>query len=245
MGFFSGSTVGPTPAEQQLDAAFQQSYQVYQSTYLPVQQHLTSVLTSMNQPNSWERQEAEGKGNADVADAFARSDAQQTANEMDRGINPNSAAFKLGATGSAVAEANQKGTAINAGNEAIDKAYLSGLSSIAAAGSSLAQTAGGALGMAGEVGSREAITNANESNTVNAATMSAVGLGLGAAGMAAFGTPPAPGGGAGINVGTPVTAPFAENSPVAGLYTPSNQNVPGLAQFGAPTNSSFLGVLKQ
>lgn len=243
MGFFSGSTVGPTPAEQQLDAAFQQSYQVYQSTYLPVQQHLTSVLTSMNQPNSWERQEAEGKGNADVAGAFARSDAQQTANEMDRGINPNSAAFKLGATGSAVAEANQKGTAINAGNEAIDKAYLSGLSSIAAAGSSLAQTAGGALGAAGEVGSREAITNANESNTVNAATMSAVGLGLGAAGMAAFGT--APGGGAGINVGTPVTAPFAENSPIAGLYTPSNQNVPGLAQFGAPTNSPFLGALKQ
>src|SRR5208283_381639 len=117
------------------------------------------------------------------------------ANELDRGVNVNSAAFKLGASGSAVSEANQKGTAINAGNETIDKAYLSGLSSIAAAGSQLASQAGAGLGAAGEIASREAINTAQESNTVNSATLGAVGIGLGSAAYNSL--VPAPGGGVG------------------------------------------------
>jgi hypothetical protein len=175
----SSGTVSATPAETALQTNAVAQFADYTSRYLPVQAHLSSVVDAMASPNSWENQEAEGKGNADVAEQFARTDQQRTAAQQSKGINVGSGSFKFGVTGAASAEAETKGAAINQAHETIQNAYLSGLQSIGATGQGIAGAATGNLAVGGEVGSREAISGAQVSNAQGAATMSTIGMGLG------------------------------------------------------------------
>jgi hypothetical protein len=177
----SSGTVGPTPQEQALSANASAEFKRYQSKWLPLQDRLSDVISSMGEANSWQRQEAEGKGSTDVAQQFASMNQKRSVSEMDHGINVGSTSYKLGTAASATAEAEAKGAAVNHGNEAIDKAYLSGLTSITKAGEGLAATAtqGGAL--SAEVGSREAISSAQLANADRANTWGMIGTGIGAA----------------------------------------------------------------
>jgi hypothetical protein len=133
----------------------------------------------MGQPDSWQRKEAEGKGNTDVAQQFAQIAQKRTASTLDHGINVGSSAYKLGVAASATAEAEAKGAAVNSGNQAIDKAYLSGLTSITKAGESLAGAATGGAALGAEVSSREAITGAQLSNENRANNWNMIGTGIG------------------------------------------------------------------
>lgn len=175
----SSGTVGPTAQEQQLSANANAEFARYSSKWLPLQDHLSDVVTSMGQPDSWQRQEAEGKGNTDVAQQFAQIAQNRTASTLDHGINVGSSAYKLGVAASATAEAEAKGAAVNNGNQQIDKAYLSGLTSITKAGESLAGTAMGGAALGGEVSSREAITGAQLSNENRANNWNMIGTGIG------------------------------------------------------------------
>ncbi len=175
----SSGTVGPTPQEQALSANAASEFQRYQSKWLPLQDHLSDVVTSMGQPDSWQRKEAEGKGNTDVAQQFAQIAQKRTASTLDHGINVGSSAYKLGVAASATAEAEAKGAAVNSGNQAIDKAYLSGLTSITKAGESLAGAATGGAALGAEVSSREAITGAQLSNENRANNWNMIGTGIG------------------------------------------------------------------
>jgi hypothetical protein len=187
MGFlsmFGGSsgTVGPTPQEQQLASIASNQWKDYTERWLPMQDHFASVVSDMGKPDSWQRQEAEGKGNADVAQAFAQSVAARTSSELARGINVGSTKFKLGAANSASAEAESKGLAIVSGNESIDKAYLANLGAIARAGQGLAGSATQGLGVGAETASRIAISSAQERNAETASNLGAIGFGIGALG---------------------------------------------------------------
>jgi hypothetical protein len=177
----NSGTVGPTPQELALSANAASEFQRYQSQWLPLQDHLADTISSMAPgADSWQRKEAEGKGSADVAQQFAKVAQQKTVSEMDHGINVGSSAFKLGVTGLAAATAEAKGAAVNTGNEAIDKAYLSGLTSISKAGEGLAGAATQGMGMAADVGSREAISQAQITNAASADKMGLLGAGIGA-----------------------------------------------------------------
>ena len=175
----NSGTVGPTPQEQALSANASAEFQRYQSKWLPLQDHLSDVVTSMGQPNSWQRQEAEGKGNTDVAQQFAAMNQQRSVSQMDHGINVGSTSYKLGTAASATAEAEAKGAAVNQGNQAIDKAYLSGLTSITKAGEGLAGASMQGQSMGADIASREGITNAYISNASQANEMGAIGTGIG------------------------------------------------------------------
>ena len=188
----SSGTVGPTPQEQALTQIAQQSFDEYRSKYLPMQDHLSDVITSMGQTNSWQRQEAEGKGNEDAASEFAQASKARTTAELDRGINVGSSRFKMGVGGMATAEAQAKGVGVEEGNQAIDKAYLGGLTAIARAGQGVAGTAVGGASLAGQVASREAISQAQEDNASRADTLGGIGFAVGAVGQSIAGAPPSP-----------------------------------------------------
>jgi hypothetical protein len=178
----SGGTVGPTPQETALASNAANQWKDYTTRWLPVQDHFADVVSDMGKPDSWQRQEAEGKGNTDVAQSFAQSAAARTSSELARGINVGSTKFKLGVANSASSEAEAKGLAIVSGNESIDKAYLANLGAIARTGQSIANTSTGGQGVAGETASRIAISNAQEANAQTASMYGAAGFGLGALG---------------------------------------------------------------
>lgn len=176
----NSGTVGATPQEQALSSIAQQSFQDYQSKWLPLQDHYADTVEAMGASNSWQRQEAEGKGNTDAAMEFASQSKAMTSSELAHGINVGSSKFKLGVSGMASAEAEAKGAGIAEGNEAIDKSYISNLSSIAQAGQGLANAATQSAGVSAEVGSREAISNAQVANEQSASKFGAIGFGIGA-----------------------------------------------------------------
>jgi len=193
MGLFGGNsgTVGPTPQEQALTANMWSQWRDYQTRWLPVQQHLADVVNDMAQPQAWQRQEAEGKASVDVASAFQQREQQQTASLMTRGINPGSPAFKLGISAGATAEAATKGAKVSEANQAIDRAYIENLKAITNAGQKLAGSSVQGQGISAEVGSREAISNAQVTNENTAGIIASAGLGLSALaspqGMSAMG----------------------------------------------------------
>ena len=180
----SGGQAAVTPSEQALASTATQSFNDYSARWLPAQDHLASVVSSMapGQP-SWQRSEAEGKGNADAAIAAENQSRARTSSELSHGINVGSTSFKMGVTGGATAEAEMKGADINQGNEAIDKAYLGGLTSITHAGEGLASAAVQGQSVAGEVSSRIGISNQQLSDTQSAQNMQTVGTAIGAAGQ--------------------------------------------------------------
>jgi hypothetical protein len=180
----NSGTVGPTPQEQALSSIAQQSFQDYQSKWLPLQDHFADTVEQMGASGSWQRQEAEGKGNADAAMQFANQSRARTSSELANGINVGSSKFKLGVSGMASAEAEAKGAGIAEGNEAIDKSYVSNLTSIAQAGQGLANAATQSAGVSAEVASREAISNAQVANAQKANEFGAIGFGIGALGQA-------------------------------------------------------------
>jgi hypothetical protein len=157
-----------------------QQFEDYQKRWLPIQDHLSSVVTSMNDPDSWQNKEAEGKAAADVASAFEKADQQRTAAALSHG---------------AAAEAETKGMEINSAHDVITKSYLSGLQSISQAGQKLASGAAGGSAVAGEVASREQLSSAQADQSKSAGIYAAVGTGIGAIGgaMKSGGEPDAPG----------------------------------------------------
>jgi hypothetical protein len=160
------------------------SFKDYQARWLPLQDHFAQLVTDMVKPDSWQKQEAEGKGNVDVAQEFAKMNQQRNASQIASGINVGSTKFKMGVAASASAEAEARGMAINTGNEAIDKAHLANLTAIARTGQSLATTATQGQGAAGEVASRIAISGAQEANETRAGNYELAGFGIGALGSA-------------------------------------------------------------
>jgi hypothetical protein len=172
-------TVQASPQEQALAQIGAARFEDYQARWLPVQQHLGSVVADMGKEGSWQREEAKGKGNVDAAEAFAKTEQQTEARRMASGINVGSSAFKLGVTGSAIDEARAKGAGINSGNQQIDRAYLSGLSTMMQLGRGQSATAASGLAISGELGSREAITAAQESAAERAGNYELAGYGIG------------------------------------------------------------------
>jgi hypothetical protein len=178
----NSGAVAPTQQELQLQQNVIAQFQDYQKRWLPVQDHLGDVVSSMGKSDSWQRKEAEGKANVDTSTQFDQALHQKESQAMSHGINVGSANFKLGVTGAATAEAHAKGAAIEQGNEQITRAYLGGLNSIAQAGNKIAGTATQGLGMSAEIASREAITQSQEDNATRYANMKAAGMGIGLAG---------------------------------------------------------------
>lgn len=200
-------------------AQAQQQFQDYQKRWLPLQDHLSDTVLSMGKPDSWQRQEAEGKGNEDAASAISTAMRQRTSGEMNRGINPGSSAFKLGASSLASTEAQAKGAAIEEGNQAIDKAYLGGLTAISKAGEGLAGMAAQGAGIAGQVGSREAISQAQASNASEASKLGAVGFGIGALSQSGIGGSSTPDNSFGFNPATGIGGGMDYSAP--GVQAPA------------------------
>ena len=181
----SGGTVQPTQQELTLAANAQASFRDYQSRWLPLQDHFSSVVSDMGKPDSWQKQEAEGKGNVDVAQEFSKMTAERNAQQMASGVNVGSTRFKLGAAEASAAQAEAKGVAINTGNQSIDRAYLANLGAIARTGQGLANAATGGQAAAGEVASRIGISNQQEANVGTSNNAELMGFGIGALGTKA------------------------------------------------------------
>ena len=217
-------TVQATPQEQALTQLAQASFDQYRKNYLPMQDHLSDVVSSMGKSDSWQRQEAEGKGNEDAASEFAQAAKARTASELDRGINVGSSRFKMGVAGMATAEAESKGVGIEEGNQAIDKAYLGGLTAIARAGQGIAGAATNSASLSAQVASREAISNAQEANSERADKLAGIGFLVGSAGQTALGGNP--GGGATSN-------PFTDLGNGYGMQFQQNMAQSGGINLGA------------
>jgi len=229
MGLFGGGEVGPTPQEQVLASTFTQQFQDYQKRWLPIADHLGDVVSSMAPgKDSWQRAEAEGKGNADTAMAFAQDMAQRSAS-LSSGVNAGSSRFKLGVAGAATAEAESKGISIESGNQQITSAYLKGLQSLTAQGGKLAAGATQGMDMAAQITSHEAINNAQVQNSANSGAMQAVGFGIGALGASAMS--PSPGGG-----------PMTDLGGGYGLQIQQNMAQGGGTSFGAGSVENLPGV---
>jgi len=179
----NSGTTPATPQETALARLGAAQFQDYSTRWLPVQQHLASTIEAMAAPNSAQRQEAQGKGNVDAAQAFNAQENKIAANDLTHGVNAGSSAFKLHQVGTINDEAGAKASGINTGNEAIDKAYLSGLTGLMQVGKGQRATATGSMAGVAPLASEGAEAAAYESNAVRASNYELGGFAAGAAGQ--------------------------------------------------------------
>jgi hypothetical protein len=117
----------------------------YKKRWVPLQQKMLGKVLDMGQKGSAAREKASGKASTDNAVAFGDAQTQLQGILSGTNTNPGSSKAKLAMAGVNDDQASSRGFGITASDQAIDDAYLQGLSSIAAMGKG--QGASGVKGM--------------------------------------------------------------------------------------------------
>lgn len=179
-------TVQETEAERALAQNALQRLADYKQRWQPVQRRLAQDVREMGAEGSVERERMAGKAVSDTRGAFAQGAQAAEAAQRSAGVDPGSSKFKLGVTQQATDEARSTGMGIMAADQAIDDAYVRGLSSLmsigrgtqAAATDNLSSLAGLQAGRAQDEATRSATNRAGNYQLAGQAAGIAIGAGM-------------------------------------------------------------------
>jgi hypothetical protein len=180
----SSGTIPPTPAETALAQIGANRFQDYVERWEPLQMHLASQVESMGGADSWQRQEAEGKAKAEVGQQFSTAENQTASKQLSAGVNAGSEKFGLAQAEMTSDQARSGGERTNEANEAVTSQYLSGLTALTAIGRGQSSTASQGMGIATDIGTRTAISDAAASSAARSGNEQMLGYGIGMAGAA-------------------------------------------------------------
>jgi hypothetical protein len=212
MSSSSSGTIPPTPAETALAQIGANRFQDYVERWEPLQMHLASQVESMGGADSWQRQEAEGKAKAEVGQQFSTAENQTASKQLSAGVNAGSEKFGLAQAEMTSDQARSGGERTNEANEAVTSQYLSGLTALTAIGRGQSSTASQGMGIATDIGTRTAISDAAASSAARSGNEQMLGYGIGMAGAAASSYFAAP------QTGINATAQYGLSNPTNPVY---------------------------
>lgn len=163
----------------------------YRQRWLPLQRQLIESTQAMGRAGSNERVEAAGDAAIDTAVQFAQAKGALEGAMTSSGAGTGSGKFKTAVAGMGTDEATSKGLGMAAADQAIDDAYVQGLTQIAAMGRG--QSGGAVRGMSdiAQMSGRQAQQDAEFSLADRAGRMQQIGQLAGVGLNAAFSQPSA------------------------------------------------------
>ncbi len=179
-----------TAAQKAMMEFATKQYRDYKVRWLPVQQHLASVIETNHGPDSAARKLAVGKAATDSKIAFAKARTGVEASLANSGVAPGSARSNLALGGVADDEAAAIGTGHMIADQQADDAYTQGLSALTALGRGDKANAAEGLTRSAALSAGQAQRDAEASLNERAGYANLVGTGVGAA----FGSPRKSGG---------------------------------------------------
>lgn len=123
-----------TPQEKAFAEVAQAQMADYRKRWLPLQRKLSEQVIAAGKAGSAQREQAAGKVAADTAIRFGEAKGGVETALTSGGAGPGTGKFKVATAGMGTDEATSKGLGFTAADQAIDDAYLEGLTKIAAMG---------------------------------------------------------------------------------------------------------------
>lgn len=174
MGKSSGETK-ETPQQAAMVERAQNQLADYKARWLPVQKQFARQIEGLKDSNSGERQRARGHAAVEAQAQFGRAQGALEKNLSNTGRGPGSGAFAMGNTGMAADLATSKGAGIAVADQAIDDAYVSGLSALTALGRGEKATAMQSGAQVAALSGRQASADAAASAAAQAGNMELIG----------------------------------------------------------------------
>jgi len=179
----NSGTQTETSAERALADYATAKFRDYQARWAPVQAKYKETLDKAYADNSFERNKLKASSGVDTGLAFDKASRQVDARDAAAGVNLNSSAHKLRMAGMQSDRAASTGLAFNAGDQAIEDSYVTGLGQLmqlgrgkeAAIGRSMGDSARLSAGIAANDAELSARSRAGDLNAVG----TAAGIGLG------------------------------------------------------------------
>jgi hypothetical protein len=127
-------TLAETPQEKALAQISIDRYRQYKQDWLPLQQRASEIVRRMGEKDSYERTRAVGRAATEAGGAFDEASDAVAIGEQNRGVNAGSSAFRMKQAELGDERAQATGVAMAGAENAIDDAYVQGLSAIMATG---------------------------------------------------------------------------------------------------------------
>lgn len=182
MGSKNKGTVQETAAERAAADVAMARYQDYRQRWAPIQQRAAQVIQDFGAADSYERERAESRTAGAVGVAYDQAAEQVAAADRNRGIKAGSGAFRMRQADIGTERAKASGIARAAAGDAIDQAYIEGLSSMMAVGKGQADMAMGGMNRSASIEGANAATTAGINAANRAGNMELAGTVAGMAG---------------------------------------------------------------
>ena len=205
-----GDSVKESPQEKALAEVAMARFQDYKQRWQPLQRQLAEQIRVSWAPDSAERTRAKGQASTESAAQFQEARTGMETALTNSGATPGSSKFNLAMTGLGEDEAASRGLGFTAADQAVDNAYVQGLSAITALGRGEASTASNAMAHQARQGAVQARADAEMSAERRAGWAGLVGRG------------------AGLGIGAAMGGGGSENVPAPNIPTADAGNTPNL-----------------
>lgn len=170
-----GEQRGETQAEQALAQVAQAKFKDYKLRWEPLIQRTAETVTGLKDENAPARQLARGSAATETNAQFGRAEAGAEAGLENRGVGASSSAFRLGKVNLGTDQAKSRGLAVAGADQAVDQAYVEGLTDLMNLGHGKEANATGALEREAQISARQAEADAQASSANRAGNARAIG----------------------------------------------------------------------
>lgn len=204
---------GETEAERALAQVALAKFQDYKARWEPMIARTAELVTSLREPTSFERQRARGRAAGETNVQFGRAEEAMEGGLQGRGVGAASSAFRLGKVNLGTDLARSRGLAVAGADQAIDQAYVEGLTNLMSLGRGKEATATGALERQALIEARQAESDAAAAAASRAGTARIVGTAAGMGFDQFVGRPRSTQAGLNVAPTVPATGTFGYGSP--------------------------------
>lgn len=176
-----GEQRGETEAERAMAQVAVEKLRDYKLRWAPLIERTAETVKGMapGDPNSTERVSARGRAATETTAQFGRAGDRAEAGMENRGVGASSSAFRLGKVNLGTDEAKSRGLAVAGSEQAVDQAYVEGLTDLMNLGHGKESAASGGLERSAALAARQAEADADASAANRAGNARLVGTGAG------------------------------------------------------------------
>lgn len=170
-----------TEAERAMAEVATAKMRDYQQRWAPLIQRTAEVVRGLREPDAFEREQARGRAATETEAQFGRAEQAVEAGLQGRGIGAGSSAFRLAKVNLGTDRARSRGLAVGAADQAVDQAYVEGLTNLMAIGRGKEASATAGLEQSAVMSARQARSDAELAAAQRAgrAELIATGAGMG------------------------------------------------------------------
>lgn len=160
MGGGGGGSAGETDSERALAEVASEKLRDYRQRWAPMIQRSAEIVQGLKDPNAFERQAARGRAATETTAQFDRAQDQVETSLENRGVGAGSSAFRLASVNLGADRARSRGLNVAGADQAVDQAYVEGLTNLMKIGQGKEETASIGLERQADLAARQASADA-------------------------------------------------------------------------------------